>query len=303
MGNPPFLGATWLRAEFGDGYAETLRETYPAVPESADFVLYWWHKAAELVRAGKAKRFGFITTNSVRQSFGRRVVQAQLEGKPPLSLVFAVPDHPWVDTVDGAAVRIAMTVGAAGEHLGELFEVTDEQPQEDGSAKVAFVARRGKIQADLTVGANVAGGSALKSNEGLACPGVKLHGSGFIVTPDEAQSLGLGRVSGLEKHVRPYRNGKDLTGEPRRMMVIDLFGLAAEDIRQRFPAVYQHVLTRVKPERDANNRATYRDNWWVFGATILRASGSSERRTSLHAQTTAALIEAHGARTTRPHQH
>jgi len=32
VGNPPFLGTTWLRAEFGDGYAETLRATYPAVP-------------------------------------------------------------------------------------------------------------------------------------------------------------------------------------------------------------------------------------------------------------------------------
>jgi type II restriction/modification system DNA methylase subunit YeeA len=48
-------------------------------------------------------------------------------------------------------------------------------------------------------------------------------------------------------------------------MVIDLFGLAAEEVRQKFPAVYQHVLTRVKPERDANNRATYRENWWMFG--------------------------------------
>ena len=265
VGNPPFLGATWLRAEFGDGYAESLRATYPAVPESVDFVLYWWHKAAELVRAGKAKRFGFITTNSVRQSFGRRVIQPQLEGKPPISLVFAIPDHPWVDTAEGAAVRIAMTAGTAGEHLGELLEVTDEQPLDDGSAKVTFVTRRGKIQADLTVGANVAGIMALKANDGLACPGVKLHGSGFIVTPDEAKNLGLGQVLGLDKHIRQYRNGKDLNDAPRGVMVIDLFGLTAEEVRERFPAVYQRVLTRVKPERDANNRATYRDNWWVFG--------------------------------------
>jgi hypothetical protein len=265
VGNPPFLGATWLRAEFGDGYAESLRATYPAVPDSVDFVLYWWHKGAELVRAGRAKRFGFITTNSLRQTFSRRVVQAQLGARPPLSLVFAIPDHPWVDSVEGAAVRIAMTAGMAGEHLGELLEVTDEQPQEDGSAKVGFVSRRGKIQADLTVGANVAVVSALKANEGLACPGVKLHGSGFIVTPDEARSLGLGENHGLEKHIRPYRNGKDLNDAPRGVMVIDLFGLTAEEVRQNFPVVYQHVLTRVKPERDANNRATYRDNWWVFG--------------------------------------
>src|SRR5690606_19504915 len=33
----------------------------------------------------------------------------------------------------------------------------------------------------------------------------------------------------------------------------------------RFPAVYQWVLERVKPERDQNNRPSYRDNWWLFG--------------------------------------
>jgi hypothetical protein len=29
--------------------------------------------------------------------------------------------------------------------------------------------------------------------------------------------------------------------------------------------VYQHVLARVKPERDTNNRDSYKMNWWVFG--------------------------------------
>jgi hypothetical protein len=53
VGNPPFLGTARMREDLGDGYAETLRAAYPEVPESADFVLYWWHKAAELVRAGK----------------------------------------------------------------------------------------------------------------------------------------------------------------------------------------------------------------------------------------------------------
>ena len=47
--------------------------------------------------------------------------------------------------------------------------------------------------------------------------------------------------------------------------MIDLFGLTADEVRKRFPAVYQWVLERVKPEREENNRATYRDNWWVFG--------------------------------------
>jgi hypothetical protein len=60
-----------------------------------------------------------------------------------------------VDTAEGAAVRIAMTVGVAGEYTGELLEVTDEQPHDDGSERVTLRAQRGKISADLTVGADL----------------------------------------------------------------------------------------------------------------------------------------------------
>ena len=265
VGNPPFIGTALMRDDLGDGYAETLRAAYPDVPESANFVMYWWHKAAELVSTGKAKRFGLITTNALRQTFNRRVVQAHLTGKHPLSLAFAIPDHPWVDTADGAAVRIAMTVGVPGEHAGELLEVKTETDQADGSAKVTFDTQSGKISADLTTGADVTATVELKSNERLTYRGVQLIGSGFIVTPDEAKGLGLGKIRGLEKHIRPYRNGKDLTDEPRGVMAIDLFGLAEKEVREKFSAVFQHVLTTVKPERDSNNRASYREKWWIHG--------------------------------------
>jgi hypothetical protein len=113
VGNPPFIGAGAMRAALGDGYAQTLRATWPEVPESADFVMYWWHHAASLVCASSARRFGFITTNSLRQTFNRRVVQAAIDSG--LGLAFAIPDHPWVDSVNGAAVRIAMTVGESAD--------------------------------------------------------------------------------------------------------------------------------------------------------------------------------------------
>jgi hypothetical protein len=193
------------------------------------------------------------------------VVQAQLSAQPPLSLTFAIPDHPWVDTAEGAAVRIAMTVGMAGEHSGELLEVTGEELQPDGSAIVSFKSEHGKISADLTIGANVTKTIALRANEGLAYRGMQLIGSGFIVTRDEAKGLGLGKIRGLEKYIRPYRNGKDLTDEPRGVLAIDLFGLTVDEAREKFPAVYQHVLTKVKPERDSNNRESYRKIWWIHG--------------------------------------
>lgn len=280
-----------MREDLGDGYAETLRAAYPTVPESADFVMYWWHKAAEATCAGRARRFGFITTNSIRQTFNRRIVQAALD--KGIYLTFAIPDHPWIDATECAAVRIAMTVGApkssvVGPDLGQaekttgtrgatkvasskpepgrLHAVAAETPDEEtGENVVQLALDLGTISADLTTGAAVNAAQPLQANEGLSSPGVKLHGSGFIVTAAEAKTLGLGKVKGLEQHIRPYRNGRDLTDRPRDVMVIDLFGLSADEVRTRFPKVYEHVLRTVKPEREINNRASYRDFWWIHG--------------------------------------
>ncbi len=269
VGNPPFIGASTMRRALGDGYVDAVRTVYKgAVPESADFVMYWWHIAAEKVRAGEASRFGFITTNSLRQTFNRRVLEPHLsDAKKPLSLVFAVPDHPWVDGNDGAAVRIAMTVGVAGDQPGALQKVVHEVEHEGNSRFVSFTRRDGKVFADLAIGANVAGAEQLKANNELSNRGVSLFGSGFIVTPDVARSIGLQRIDGLERHIRHYRNGRDLTQSSRGVMVIDLFGLSASDVRERYPQVYQWVLERVKPERDNNKREGRRKNWWLFGET------------------------------------
>jgi hypothetical protein len=271
VGNPPFLGNWTMRAALGDGYAETLRNTYAELPESVDYVTFWWHRAAELVRSGALRRFGLITTNSIRQTFGRRVLQSHPDAKEPISLAYAVPDHPWVDDTQGADVRIAMTVGSAGRTDGLLERLVSEEAGPHGEARVAFSRCAGRINADLTVGADVTRAMALLANEKLSCPGVKLHGAGFIVSAEEADGLGLGRIKGLEWHVRPYLNGRDLNQRSRKAMVIDLFGLSLEDVRSRFPEVHQHLLNRVKPERDAKavggtpDSIQYARNWWIFG--------------------------------------
>ena len=292
VGNPPFIGASTMRQALGDGYVEALRSVWKGVPDSADFVMFWWHHAAALTRSGKVRRFGFITTNSLTQTFNRKVVQQQLDAKPALSLAFAIPDHPWVDAADGAAVRIAMTVGTANpltpgpspegrgetgspspsgrgwrEATGEgvLATVTAEQESAGEGVFVELSTQRGILHADLTAGANVVGAGPLQANEGLANRGVCLFGAGFIVTHEEAKKLGLSRVVGLENHIRPYLNGRDLTATSRDALVIDLFGLTADEVRSRFPEVYQWVTERVKPERDHNNRESRKKNWWLFG--------------------------------------
>jgi hypothetical protein len=288
IGNPPFIGGKDLRAVRGDGYAEALWDIYRQLPQAADYVMYWWHRAAQEVAAGRARRFGFITTNSLPQAFNRRAVQAHLQAVQGISLVFAIPNHPWVDASEAADVRIAMTVGTKGrERPGRLLDVIREIPLPDGEMDVELSERLGVIHADLRIGADLTRALPLRANEGLCSPGVKLHGAGFIVTPEEAAELGLGRVPGLEQHIRPYLNGRDLNGRSRGVMVIDLHGLSESELREQFPEVYQWVLTRVKPERDHNNERYRRENWWLFGRknTELRLAISGLRRFITTAET------------------
>jgi len=275
VGNPPFIGGKDLRARLDDNYAEALWTAHPRMNQSADFVMYWWdHAAALLTQKGTAlRRFGLVTTNSISQVFQRRVMERYLKAKHPISLAMAIPDHPWTKaTRDAAAVRIAMTVAEAGSREGVLREVIRETGLETDQPRIDFVERTGIINSDLTVGVDVTKAIALKANEGLCSRGVTLHGSGFMVTPQEAELLGLGKRQGLERHIRGYRNGRDLTARPRNVMVIDLFGLSGNQVRAQFPEVYQHLLETVKVSRQKtfNKSGTrdakeYLDRWWIFG--------------------------------------
>jgi hypothetical protein len=264
VGNPPYIGNKLMRFSLGDGYVEALRRAHDYVPETADYVMYWWNHAARLVEAAKVRRFGLITTNSITQAFNRQIVEGHLS-RGSTTLVFAVPDHPWVDSADGAAVRVAMTTFASGKEPGRLLVAIGEERSDHAEPAVEFFERVGMINSDLTIGAAVASVDALRSNEGLSCPGVKLHGAGFIISRDEAHAMGYDRGGEYSLRIRPYLNGRDVTGSSRSAMVIDLFGLTEEEAWVRVPEIYQWVHDRVRPERMQNNRAVYREAWWLFG--------------------------------------
>ena len=277
VGNPPFIGGKDMRAELGDGYAEACWKARPKMPGGADYVMHFWDEAAtRLLRkpkkgeANPLRRFGFITTNSVTQTFSRRVIERHMRAKEPLSLAYAVPDHPWLKAADKAAVRIAMTVVVRGEDEGKLATVERESGLNTDTPVVELHELTGQVSANLKIGTNLSVVHPLIANEAISSRGVSLHGSGFIVTPQQAAALGLGRTPGLENHILPYRNGRDIAQRPRGVMVIDLYPLKSNEVRERFPKVYQHIAERVKPEREGKiglsaDITEYAKSWWLFG--------------------------------------
>jgi len=281
VGNPPFIGAARMRDALGDGYTDTVRNVHSDVGESSDFVMYWWNHAAGLLgaRSGTSptKRFGFVTTNSISQKFNRRVIERHIGGTPSsasadsgdavpphtgISLIYAIPDHPWVDAADGAAVRIAMTAAEAGQAEGLLQTVAAETGSDSDGYEVTLSSKRGKLHPDLSIGADLGSAVALTANSLISSRGFELGSNGFIVTREQALNLGLGRINGIENYIREYRNGKDLTNKPRGVLCIDPWNLDESDLINQFPEIHQWLSNHVKPKRLTNRDPRLRKFWW-----------------------------------------
>lgn len=256
VGNPPYMGNKRMREGLGDGYVDALRAAYPKLPESIDFVMYWWTRAAAVVASGDTVRAGLITTNSITQLFHQPLVaEAAASGA---HVVWAAPDHPWADGSESAAVRVAMTVLSREGGRAERFEVDD-------AGEITRSRMAARLNADLTADADVAGAASrpLSANAGLSSRGVTLVGAGFLLEAEEAERLRTteGAHAGI---IKPYRNGRDLTARPRGVFVID-FGMMSEREALAYPVLYDVVRTRVKPGRDAMRRKSRKRNWWRFG--------------------------------------
>lgn len=263
VGNPPFIGNKRMNSQLGENYVRAVRSAWSDVPELSDLVMYWWHRAAALASASSLRRFGLVTTNSITMAFNRTVVDRWLSAKAPVSIVYAVPDHPWSDGDAMAAVRIAMTVAEAGSVIGILQIVENTRHGQPGF-DVLRPARKGKINALLTVGAKLDDARPLIANSALSYMGVIPVSLNFVVTEVELSYFGISTFD-RPPVVARYLGGKDLTDSRPSRFIIDFFGLAEGEARRLYPQLFQRVLEKVKPFRDTVARRNHRLNWWIFG--------------------------------------
>jgi hypothetical protein len=278
VGNPPFVGNKRMRAALGDGYVEALRSAYAELSSAIDYVMYWWADAARLVgSAGGARRFGFVSTSSITQGFNQSLVRDRL--REGLGITFAIADHPWVDSSNGAAVRIAMCAASAGEHVGAAGIVAAEESVGDDALAVDLRFERGTIGPQLRAGAATAGVTTLAANAGICFTGMYPMGQGFIVSSDEAAEATGGSNAAMGR-LRPYFTARDLVQKPRNALAIDLFPLSEGAVREQYPTLWQWLANRVKPQRDQERSPAMRDRWWLFArprTELRRALGGLTR--------------------------
>ncbi len=237
VGNPPFIGkGKDMREALGNSYVDALPSAYAAVPKSADFVMFWWDRAARELQTS-TRRFGLISTNSIRQVFNRKVVQAHLQNNEnPVSLIWVVHDHPWRASVkDAAVVRISMTVGQKKRAEGALLTVVQEDYLKTDNPRITFDKATGIIHADLSVGANASQSIALQSNDAISWNGVMLASRGFLPSEPEIIAIQAHHEGTI---LRKFLSGKDMTGRNRSRLIIDPSDMGEGELRRRYPVSY-----------------------------------------------------------------
>ncbi len=276
VSNPPFIGNARMREFLGDGYSEAVRRTYKKISEAVDYVMYWWHRSASQAENGLIKGFGLITTNTISQTRQRKVIELHQTAKSNVDIVFAIPDHPWVE--GGAAVRVAMTAATANKKLEATYsfarlgvvvsEAKGEIPERAAEKIEVIWQNVSRISSDLTSGPDVGTAKALRANSLLSSTGVKLHGAGFILNREEAALMGYSEdsqdISINNNVIKKYVNGRDLAAHSRDAFVIDFDDFSQEEA-QKYVQPYQRIVETVKPEREINRDKQRRAYWWRFG--------------------------------------
>ena len=69
IGNPPYQSKNKMVQELGAAYVDRVRQAFPDVPGRADFCVYWFRKAHDLMKKGQYA--GLVGTNTIRQNYSR----------------------------------------------------------------------------------------------------------------------------------------------------------------------------------------------------------------------------------------
>ena len=106
----------------------------------------------------------------------------------------------------------------------------------------------------------------LRENAGVAFMG-DTKGGAFDIDTDLALPMLVAplNVNGRPNTdvVRPWVNGLDITRRSRGMCIIDFGTERSEAEASLYELPFEYITTHVKPVRMRNNRAAYRERWWV----------------------------------------
>jgi hypothetical protein len=246
IGNPPFQGGQKITGALGTDYRDWL-VTWLADGRrgSADLVSYFFLRASRLL--GRRGGVGLLATNTIAQGDTREVGLDHLT-TTGWTITRAVKSRPW----PGDA---SLEVAEVWLHRGGWQ-----------SQSVLEDARVVGITAALEPLGRVRGpANRLAANAGRCYIGSYVLGTGFLLSPGEAQGL-VDRDPRNAEVLFPYLTGEDLNTSPDQApnrWVINFFEWPIERA-ETYPDCMTIVREKVKPFRERNPNRQRRELWWRF---------------------------------------
>jgi hypothetical protein len=291
IGNPPFIGAKFLKPQMGPDYVNRLRKLYPEVPGMADFCVYWIRRAHDHLPACTAAdpvagRAGLVGTQNIRNN------QSRVGGLDHVvkdgTIVEAVDNQPWsgeanvhvsianwAKTQDPALLpktrrlwfKVEPTLAAK-----KLRKAASKSATKDYELSFREVAQINSALSDKADVSNAVGLS-YPGKTFVVCQGVTPGMDGFVVTPREATEI-TRRDPVSQDVIFPYLIGREVltgSGNPERC-IIDFGKMNILEAQQRtaaFAHVQEFVLPEVQRKADDEHESESAhgdqlERWWLL---------------------------------------
>ena len=248
IGNPPFVSGKKISGILGtDLLGFYQRWDGSLVKGSADLAARFVLRAQRLLSS--RGQFGFIATNTLVQGDTLEVGLAQAVNRG-MTIRRGRTSHPWPSSANLEIVDVWASCAAVDPH--------GERRLDDEAVPA--------IGADLEPLGRVRGAKhPLAENDGYAFMGSNVVGLGFTMGEDDARQL-IAEDPQNADALQPYVIGRDLNQRPdcsASRWIIN-FRDWPLDRAGRYPQLLDIVRREVKPERDTNKKAAYRNNWWRY---------------------------------------
>lgn len=243
VGNPPYQSKNKMKAEMDNVYIESIRKRFPDVPGRADFCVFWFRKAHELMKNGQ--RAGLVGTNTIRQNYSREGGLDYIVNNDGV-ITDAVSTQVWSGD---AVVHVSIVNWTKGKFNGERCLVTQNGDNIDSPFAYEHPAT---ISSALKSACDVKDAFALKANKAKGfCYQGQTHGHEGFLVKDMNLASELLKDEQNRDVLFPFLIGDRLVGafmsQPDRYVIdfrkFDIFGV------QKYKALYEMIDKTVRADK------------------------------------------------------
>ncbi len=258
IGNPPFLGGTWISGNFGVAYAEWLSMMAEGCGGRADLSAYFFRRTFGLLRQSGA--MGLIATNTIRQGDTREGGLQKILANGG-RIVQAIRRMQWPG--EAAVVISTITISKTDCNRSAVL---------DGSIVSS-------INSFLVEGEDKLGIPFHIFSNAQAFKGYDLYGMGFVFSDkpkgeENPLSVSGGFSTAESERLKVLIGGEDINQSPVHDSIrfaVNVNGLTRDELQDRYPNIYSALRCSQEPYRQrlapGGRNDRLRDKWWVYNET------------------------------------